>query len=60
MRFNKEETKKFTFIKRENLGKCPCCDKEVHNDQLYVEEDKNVYHYSCYNYMKAEDDGING
>lgn len=55
MRYNKEKTEKSTFIKREILGKCPCCNKEVYNDQLYVSEDKNVYHYSCYNYMKAED-----
>ena len=55
MRYNKEKTEKFTFIKRETLGKCPCCNKEVYNDQLYVSEDKNVYHYSCYNYMKVDE-----
>lgn len=44
-----------TFVKAEEKGKCPCCDKKVFTDQLYVEEDKNVYHFSCYNNKKAED-----
>jgi hypothetical protein len=44
-----------TFVKAEEKGKCPCCDKKVFTDQLYVEEDKNVYHFSCYNNKKAEE-----
>jgi hypothetical protein len=46
--------KVFTFIKAENLGDCPCCNKNVTNDQLFVKEEKNVYHFSCYNEMKAD------
>ena len=44
-----------TFVKAEKLGTCPCCDENVHNDQLFVEENKNVYHYSCYNHKQAEE-----
>lgn len=40
---------KFTFVKREQVGICECCKKEVYNDQLFVEEEINVYHFSCYN-----------
>jgi hypothetical protein len=47
--------KVFTFIKAENLGKCPCCNEDVQSDKLFVEEDKNVYHLSCYNHMKADE-----
>ena len=43
-----------TFVKSEKLGMCPCCDENVYNDQLFVEEDNNVYHYSCYNFKKAD------
>lgn len=44
-----------TFVKSKQLGKCPCCDKNVHDDQLYVEEEGEFYHYSCYNFKKAEE-----
>ena len=33
---------------------CPRCTTNIELDQLYVEDNKVVYHYSCYNYMKAE------
>lgn len=50
------------------LGKCPCCDEDVVEDELYVVEmDKNnddevFYHFSCYNYEKKqeEEDRRNG
>lgn len=44
-----------TFVKAEKLGVCPCCDANVYDDQLFVEEDKSVYHFSCYNYKKADE-----
>lgn len=42
-----------TFVKSEVIGKCPCCDENVNNDQLYVEEEEIIYHYSCYNIKRA-------
>lgn len=48
------EKNTFRFIAREKVGTCPCCTKDVYNDQLYVEE-KNVYHLTCYNVMKSEE-----
>jgi hypothetical protein len=47
--------KVFTFIKSEELGKCPCCNQNVKSDQLFVKEDKNVYHFSCFNEMKSNE-----
>lgn len=43
------------FVKAEEKGTCPCCNKKVFTDQLYVQEDKNVYHFSCYNHKKVEE-----
>jgi len=57
MSHKREELKKgfTTFVKAEELGKCPCCDVNVYNDQLYVEEKNEIYHYACYNKMKADE-----
>lgn len=53
----KMNSKRHTFIKRELLGKCPCCDEKVFDNQLYVEEsDNKVYHFSCHNEMKREEE----
>ncbi|UUV45956.1 hypothetical protein [Bacillus phage vB_BanS-Thrax3] len=51
---NEKETKRFTFERKVTLGKCPCCDTNVFDNQLYVEEDGNIYHYSCYNDKNKE------
>jgi len=45
---------RYTFEQKESIGKCPCCETNVFNNQLYVEEDGNVYHLSCYNDKKKE------
>ena len=50
-----EKGQRFIFIKSEPMGKCPCCDKEVFSDTLYVEENKNVYHFTCHTIKKAEE-----
>ena len=49
--------RKHFFTTRERLGKCPYCDDNVYDDQLYVEEDE-VYHFSCHNEMKREEEEI--
>lgn len=46
---------KFTFVKRQELGQCECCQKNVYDNELFVEEDQKVYHFSCHNIMKKED-----
>lgn len=52
----KKITKGFTtFIKSEVKGTCPCCDKDVHTDNLWVEEQDKTYHFSCYNELKASE-----
>lgn len=53
---SKEGTERFMFIKREILGKCLYCSEDVYSDRLYVKDNENIYHYSCYNYMKAKED----
>lgn len=53
---NKRNVGKYTFILRKEIGKCPCCDENVYDNQLYVKEDKATYHYSCYNFKKASED----
>lgn len=53
---NGEGMRKHIFVTREKEGRCPCCDDNVYDDQLFVEEDNNVYHFSCYNEMKKEDE----
>ncbi|MDS7057069.1 hypothetical protein NXG04_07205 [Klebsiella pneumoniae] len=47
--------KPFTFVKKNGLGKCPVCNVIVYEDELFVEEDGNVYHYACYNKVKSEE-----
>jgi transcription elongation factor Elf1 len=49
------ERKIVTFVKSEKLGDCPCCNKEVLSDTLYVKEETNTYHLSCFNKKKAEE-----
>lgn len=35
--------------------RCPCCKKLVDEEKdLFVTDNELTYHYSCYNYMKAE------
>lgn len=53
----KREIKKgfTTFVRAEIKGKCSCCNKDVYTDQLWVSEHDNVYHFSCYNEMKADE-----
>lgn len=46
---NNQNSEKYIFIKREELGKCPKCNKEVFSDNLYVEKEKEVFHLSCHN-----------
>lgn len=43
-------------MKDEEIGKCECCKAKVFMSDLFVEEDGVVYHYSCYNYKKAEEE----
>jgi len=45
----------YSRMKQDVIGICPCCNKEVRENQLYVEAD-DVYHFSCYNEMKAEEE----
>lgn len=36
---------------------CPCCNKPVDTEKdLFVEENDILYHFSCYNYKKAEEE----
>lgn len=53
---NKRNIRKghMSFVLAEKLGVCPCCDKDVYNNQLYVNNDDNTYHYSCYNYKESD------
>lgn len=46
---NEQNGKKFIFVKREEIGKCPKCNKEVYTDNLYVAKEKEVFHLSCHN-----------
>lgn len=48
--------KPFTFVKKDGLGKCPKCSVIVYDDELFIEEDGDVYHYACYNEMKSEEE----
>ena len=45
---------RYTFEEKKSLGKCPCCETNVFDNQLYVEEDGNIYHYHCYNDKEKE------
>lgn len=47
--------KPFTFVKKKGLGKCPKCGIVVYEDELFVEEDGEIYHYKCYNEMKENE-----
>lgn len=49
-----KDNKKFTFIKREELGECLLCTKKVFNDNLFVEKGREVFHFSCYNNKEEE------
>ncbi|AKQ08502.1 hypothetical protein PQE66_gp187 [Bacillus phage PBC2] len=51
---NEKETKRFTFERKVTLGKCPCCDTNVFDNELYVEDNGSIYHYACYNEKNKE------
>lgn len=36
------------------IGTCPCCNDKVHELNLWVEEDGEIYHFYCYNKLKGE------
>lgn len=40
-------------IKEEKI--CPCCTTNIKHKQLFVEDNNVTYHFSCYNYMKANE-----
>jgi hypothetical protein len=44
----------------EKLGKCPCCEEDVLEDNLYVvemeDDDEVFYHFQCYNYKKKQEE----
>ncbi|MFQ3543673.1 hypothetical protein Q7A53_06275 [Halobacillus rhizosphaerae] len=42
-------------LENQTIGVCPCCVKNVYENQLFV-EDQNIYHFYCYNMMKAEEE----
>jgi hypothetical protein len=54
-------TVEYTYMV-EQIGKCPCCNEKIMEDELFVEEDGILYHFSCYNYKKKaeEEDKRNG
>jgi len=52
---NEDQMRRRTFVARTKLGKCPCCEENVYDDQLFVEEEDHTYHYSCFNLKDIED-----
>lgn len=51
----KDFNKTYTFVTRKLIGKCKCCEQQVFDNQLFVEEENNVYHYSCFNEKVKEE-----
>lgn len=51
----KDFSKTYTFVTRKLIGKCKCCEQQVFDNQLFVEEENNVYHYSCFNEKAKEE-----
>lgn len=51
---NNQNGEKFTFVKKEKVGKCPKCNKDVFTDNLYVRDNDEVFHLSCRNEKDAE------
>lgn len=41
-------------------GVCERCSKSVYSNQLFVEEKGGIYHLSCYNHMKKEEEESKG
>ncbi|PGO60745.1 hypothetical protein CN981_09410 [Priestia megaterium] len=39
---------------RKMFGTCPCCKKEVLDNQMFEETEVNIYHFSCYHQMFAK------
>lgn len=41
------------------IGVCPICQKDVTDQQLFVENyDETYYHFSCFNYQKKQTGGL--
>ena len=55
---NEKEIKRgfTTFVKAESKGRCFCCNETVRTDNLWVEKDNKLYHFSCYNNMKPSEE----
>lgn len=47
---------KHVFVNRDKIGRCPFCNDIVYADHLFVEEDSEVFHYSCHNEKVKEED----
>jgi hypothetical protein len=48
---NRREDKhkgRYTFVTKTKKGLCPLCDENVYDNQLFVEENAQVFHYSCH------------
>lgn len=43
------------FTEGKKLGVCIHCKDYVYDDQLYVEKDDKLSHYSCHNYKEANE-----
>jgi hypothetical protein len=39
------------------LGKCPCCDEDILEDDMWTEdEDGTLIHFQCFNYKKKAEE----
>ena len=51
---NNKDNKIHTFVTRKAIGKCPLCNNNVYKDNLFVEKDGEIYHFSCSNKKESE------
>lgn len=44
-----------TFVTKKVIGKCPKCNNNIYEDNLFVQKDDEVFHFSCHNEAIKED-----
>lgn len=53
---NYEKERNHQHLEKELIGTCKRCGSKVYSNQLFVEEDKLIYHFSCYNRIIQEEE----
>jgi hypothetical protein len=40
----------------EKIGKCPCCEEDILEDDMWTEDKGTLYHFECHNYKIRDEE----